>query len=229
SSLLPEESTTKVVTMASSAASALARLEALVGADVDALADIALIRSALKPPPSITISSTSPKVTSTLIQAILGFDLRPLQSTILSPPAYWDPPMAELQPSPWLLETLSYIDQFVRLRLEASHRLVIDALLLESIRKAPMGLPTKLVLEEKFEVSTDCRLNHQLVSMSAKVDYCLGYDDEENEAQNKLVVMEAKDDAFTERDRLQLLREMGVIFESRRTGGKQHPGVYGVL
>lgn len=183
---------------------ALERLQQLLIDNKDALADIAIVRNALSPPSSIVISATSPKVTSTIIQNMLRLDLTPLKSSILSPPQYWNPVLEDIQPSSWLIQTLSSIDQ--------PHRLAVDAIVLESMKK--------VTTEKTIVVPTGYRLHHQLVTMSAQVNYV---------KLNRPVIIETVCEVLTEKARLQLLWKLGALFESKKKEGEKHPGVYGVL
>ena len=114
-----------------------------------------------------------------------GFGLKLLQRILdihtdkitlsLKKPEYWVIPNGETQPSQFLTEGLQRIELSLSINLEASHRLVIDSLLMELLFNLESKPQLKLRLEEKFSFESDILEDGRFVQITQEPDYTMFY------------------------------------------------------
>lgn len=129
--------------------------------------------------------------------------------------------------SDWLKEGRSLIKEYLQTRLEASHRMAIDIMLLESLKYMHAKPKLMLRVEEKMSQKTDYFLGSARVTISAKPDYDIGYDDEN--ASRFFIVEAKKGKNCSDADVCELIAQLGIVHCHRKECNKPHSAVYGAL
>ena len=176
------------------------------------------------------ITITDEQMTIPLLENALGLDVTEIIDTFGEETVYsWVFPKGSVSLSDWLIQGRLLIKDYVTIDLEASHRLAIDLIIVESLRYMHAGPKLKLRVGKKFTYKTDHVLEDKMVTLTAQPDYDIGYNDEDA---SRLFVVEAKKKkllGFDDDEVFQLIALLGIVHSTRKDCQKPNAAVYGAL
>jgi hypothetical protein len=182
-----------------------------------------------KPVINSTVFSASQKeLTLEIIEKTTGINASNLQQlnykTIITS---WTIPEGDIEPDEWLTKSLDQLSRLLWTRLEVSHRLTIDLMLLFAMNNSKYSelLNFKLGETRKYEGGIVDE-NLGVVTLTSANDYDIGYS---QELTSRTFIIEAKTEGFTNSQEIELLAQMSIIYATRVEEGKESPKVYGAL
>ncbi|KAI3635260.1 hypothetical protein MIR68_006826 [Amoeboaphelidium protococcarum] len=176
----------------------------------------------------ITIEATDSRLNWYILEGSFRIDVKEIRDEFDERPVFsFSFPDGSEPVSDWLIEGRSLIKEYFHMRLEASHRMTIDLILMESLKYMHAKLKLMLRVEEKMVYKTDYFLGSERVTISATPDYDIGYDDENA---SRLFIVEAKKGKnFSDADICELIAQLGIVHSHRKDSNKLHSTVYGAL
>lgn len=179
-----------------------------------------------------TISASKKEMSAELLKNSLGLLLDQVEPKVGKQEVYNFKFPNGIEPlSDWFLQGKKLLEDHIIVDKEASHRLTIDIILMESLKLMPLKPKLKLRTENKFFYETAYYENGQRINISAETDYDIGYNDENA---SRIFIVEAKAktrelEGFSSGEIYQLIAQLGIVYSSRKDAQKDHPGVYGAL